>query len=929
MHHRRLLNMPAYTIGIDLGTSNCALSFIDLRQAAGQPQMLEVRQLETGDSVTEQVILPSFLYFPLPEEQAALPEGGSFSLSEKPKVVGRFARRQSAGLPGRVIHSAKSWLCHGGIDREGPILPWQSEEIPPSERLSPVEASAHYLGLLRATWNEKFGASAPFDQQEIVVTVPASFDEAAQRLTLEAASAARFPRSVRLLEEPQGAFYYWLNRHGQGRDLVKLLPDLRDREQIVLICDIGGGTSDFSLFEVAPVASEERVPAIRRLEVSEHLLLGGDNIDLALAHALEQQLVSNGKKLAAGQWSHLLAEARDLKERALGAEPNSAGTFSISIPGTGSSLFASTRTASITRAQIEEIVLDGFFPKCTAKDRPAKPSSGLKELGLPYASDPGITRHLASFLRGREVDAVLFTGGSLKPDSLRQRLSETLAGWQPERRLENLVNDDLDLAVARGAACYGEVLHEPFGRITGGYPNSLYLEIQTKGKSKAPRLVCILPKGFEEHQAVSIDQLNLELVIGKPVRFQPYFSTFREEDTPGDVVDLDPDLFRPLPPLQTGISLQEGLAKPASGRLPVILETMLNELGLLQVTCLHTTAAGREFRWGLDFNLRKAGVEEADGGEAAPAGPGVAEDKLADAAVLIASVYGKGKGADTKPRRLIRELETLLGQRKQEWNLALLRSLWPPLQKGMTLKSRSIDHESTWLNLAGFVMRPGYGADLDPFRVDELWRLFDLGMSFPKEKRVVNQWWILWRRVAGGLNRERQEALLAPLLPQFQNKSADGAELFRFAGSLERVNQEAKEQLAGQLTRMIEAQRPQALSDAIWALGRILNRAPLYAGPDSVVQPGAVEDSFARLKKLDWSMPPLNGLKEAFARAGRLIGLRHHDVSDELRAAVLEKLEASGADENQLRVVREYVPLEMADQASLFGESFPAGLILF
>jgi molecular chaperone DnaK (HSP70) len=921
--------MPRYSIGIDLGTSNCALSYIDLEGSAGKTQMLQVRQLESADSATEQVILPSFLYFPTPEEQAALPEGGTFSPDGKPKVIGRFARQQTATLPGRVVHSAKSWLCHGGIDREGPILPWHSEEIPSAERLSPVEASAHYLGLLRATWNEKFRKAAPFDQQDIVITVPASFDEAAQRLTLEAAAVAGFPRNVRLLEEPQAAFYHWLNLHAQGRELVELLPELREREQIILICDIGGGTSDFSLFAVAPVASTDRIPAIRRLEVSDHLLLGGDNIDLALAHALEKQLVAGGKKLSSGQWAFLLAEARNLKERSLSPDSGLAEAFSIAIPGTGSSLFASTRTASITRAQIESIILEGFFPTCSADDRPTKASSGLKELGLPYAADPGVTRHLAGFLRHRQIDALLFTGGTLTPDSLRDRISSTLASWQPDHPLVVLENDDLDLAVARGAACYGEVLHQPFGRITGGYPHSLYLEIQAKGKNKAPRLVCILPKGFEEHQTVRIDQLNLELVVGKPVRFQPYFSTFRDQDQPGDVIDLDPELFRPLPSLQTGISLQEGLTKPASGRLPVTLETTLNELGLLQVTCVHTPADGKEFRWGLDFNLRKAGTEAAGEEETAPADPGVPEAKLAAAAEAINAVFGKKPAPDAKPRRLIRDLEEILGQRKQDWNLILLRSLWSPLQQGMTLKSRSPDHEATWLNLAGYAIRPGYGADLDPFRIDELWRLQQLGLSHPKEKRVVNQWWILWRRAAGGLDRERQETLLAPLLSQFQNKSADGAELFRFAGSLERVNPETKEQMAGHLARMIESKRPQALSDAIWALGRILNRAPLYAGPDSVVPPGAVEEAFARLKKLDWREPAHEGMNETFARACRLTGLRHHDVDDDLRAAVLARMEESGATEHQLHVVREYVPLELADQASLFGESFPAGLILF
>ncbi|HLS28959.1 MAG TPA: Hsp70 family protein, partial [Opitutales bacterium] len=688
--------MPRFSIGIDLGTSNCALSWIDL-QEGGKPQMLAVRQLETLNSVVEEPILPSFLYFPTEEELKLLPEGGTFDLGQKPKVIGRFARRQSAGLPGRVVHSAKSWLCHGGIDREGEILPWQSEEIPPRERLSPVAVSAHYLGLLRAVWNESFGKEAPFENQDLVVTVPASFDEAAQRLTLEAAQAAGFPPNVRLLEEPQAAFYNWLNRHDQGRELVRVLPALREREQIVLICDIGGGTSDFSLFAIAPVESEERVPAVRRIEVSDHLLLGGDNIDLALAHTLEKQLAPEGKRLAASQWAFLLAEVRELKEKVLSAEKGSADEkFSVSIPGSGSSLFASARTATIDRGEIEKRILDGFFPSCKGDERRGKPSSGLKEIGLPYASDPAVTRHLAAFLRERKIDAVFFTGGTVKPPSIREQLLTTLQSWQPDRPIAALVNDDLDLAVARGAACYGEILHQPFGRITGGYPHSLYLEIQTKGKKQKPRLVCILPKGFEEERPVRIDQLNLELLVGKPVRFQPYFSTFREKDQPGDVVELDLDYFRPLPPLQTGIALQEGLVRPATGRLPVALETRLNELGLLQVTALHVTDEGQEFRWDLDFNLRKSDDEaESEDDEPASADPGVTEKQLAAGIAQIEAIYSRGKSKEEKPRRLVRELEEVFGQKRRDWNLVLLRSLWPPLQQGMTLKSRSVDHEAT------------------------------------------------------------------------------------------------------------------------------------------------------------------------------------------------------------------------------------------
>ncbi len=924
-----------YTIGVDLGTSNCALAYVDTRDTDDRVRVLSLPQLEEAGTVSSLPILPASIYYPVEGEREKLPEGAVFLLGEtgRPVVVGRYALHQSGRLPGRVIRSAKSWLCHPGVDRRGPILPWHSEEIPASNRMSPVEAAAHYLALLRTLWDQQLAAADPdlaFARQEVTVTVPASFDEVAQQLTYEAARLAGFPARIRLLEEPQAAFYHWLDRNGQGRALLEVLPGLREKEQTVLICDIGGGTSDFSLFAIDPLRDEDRIPSIRRVEVSDHLLLGGDNMDLALAHRLEEMMAGGPAKLSASRWAYLVAEARRLKERAL--QPDSQkerDEFHVSVPGSGASLFAGTLSARISVDEIRNVVMDGFFPSCAGDERPESGRSGLKELGLPFPADPAITRHIAAFLRGRPIDAVLYAGGALKPDFLQQRLTDTLAAWQPGRSLTTLANEEPDLAVARGAASYGKVLREPFGRITGGYPHSLYLEIQSRGSRGKPKLVCILPKGFEENRTVRIENMNLKLLVGQPVRFQPYYSTLRDEDEAGALVDLDEETFHPLPALQTGIALQKGMTKPADGRLPVMLETTLNELGTLRIACVHRDSDRNEFRWDLDFNLRRPAEREETGGEPGQPAEGPDEERVRKAEVELSRVYGKKNRTDpeAKPRKLVRQLETVVGQKREEWDLALLRSLWPPLQKGMTRKNRSPDHESTWLNLAGYLLRPGYGNELDSFRIEELWRLRELGMAFPKEKRVVNQWWILWRRVAGGLDRPRQEEIVRAVLPAFRNKNVNTTEVFRLAGSLERVPQETKEELVDRILQIIlEKRAPPA--DPIWALGRLLSRVPLYAGPDGVLPPAAVKRAFEQLKDLDWAEGSLSGLNEAFARAGRRVEVRENDIPETFREALIAKMANSGATERQLRVVREYVPVEHADQANLFGESLPAGLIL-
>lgn len=928
---------PRYSIGIDLGTTNCVLAYLEAGTARYEPQVLPVLQWDSPGSTLASQTLPSFNYLTtsVDRQSGFRAESAEVPALQGDWVPGIFARNRMADTPGRVIHSAKSWLCHGGIDRTAAILPWQSDEVPPKDRLSPVQASGAYLAYLKEAWDRAHADAGPeefFENQAIVLTVPASFDEAAQQLTLEAAQLAGYPERISLIEEPQAAFYDWLGWGGHVSELLDLLDLVPERTARVLVCDIGGGTTDLSLFEVAGDAKSPTGLALRRVAVSEHLLLGGDNIDLTLAYLFEQKLTGGKSRLSGGQWNQLLVQARELKERILVDLPplqrgrSNPNAFTLTLAGAGAGLFASTLSATITEAEVRETVLEGFFPDCEAAERPRKKGGGLREWGLPYAKDTAVTRHLAAFLEGRQVHAVLYNGGSVTPAFLRRRLTELLARWQGGRAPAVLENDAMALAVARGAARYGRILQAPRAgeRITGGHAHALYLEVVRGRQKNLPSLICVLPKGMEANQSVRIENAEFDLLVNQSVRFQCFFSNRRLYDPAGEVVPWREGDFQPLPPLQTAIHLPADRPKPPNNRLRVTLECALNELGLLQLFCVERDGPGR---WRLDFNLRRpVGAEESvPAPEEAPP-----KRELGEAVGLILSLYGKKRDPslpEARPRQLTRQLEKTLGGPRDGWDSATLRGLWPAISQGMTRRSRSVDHEESWLYLAGFALRPGYGFPLDESRIEELWRLFDLGMAFPGEKRVQVQWYLLWRRTVGGLNARRQEKILDKILPMLPSQP-ETAEILYLAGSLERIPLERKMQVVKSLSAALK--KPQ-ISNKIpyaWALGRLLSRVPLYAGPDAVLPPMEVEKLFRQVRELDWKDPVYAPLNPLFAQAARRTERRDIDLAPELRQEILQKMKESGARAEELQVVRETVPVKDADRVRQFGESLPSGLVL-
>ena len=585
-----------YIIGIDLGTTNTALSFVQRGEEPNSwagPEVFELQQLVRPGDVQARSSLPSFLYL---ADQDELPEG-SLDLPWLPNpgfILGEAARERGAQVPDRLVSSSKSWLGHGAVDREGPILPPGVDGI---EQVSPVEVAQRLLSHLQSAWDH-IHPDNKLAAHTVLLTVPASFDAVARELTLKAAHQAGF-EDVVLLEEPQAAFYAWLSTMGDSwRNQLK--PSDR-----ILVCDVGGGTSDFSLIEVQDDGSGQL--SLERVAVGDHLLLGGDNMDLALAHVLHQELVRSGKKLDAGQQRALVLGARRAKE-ALLADPE-LQSQTITVLGRGSRLFGNKMTATLKREILEAVVLEGFFPACAASDSPRDGRrTGFMELGLPYATDAAITRHLAKFVSTHSADQppshILFNGGVFNAPALRTRLLDVMSQWGPPPSV--LRGGDHDLAVARGAAWYGAVREGGGVRIRGGTARSYWIGIEVSmpavpGLPPPTRALCVVPHGMEEGTESAVPGQTLGLVVGQPAEFRFMSSSTRQDDPVGAVLDEFswPDDLEETAPVVATLNAED--LEPGT-LVPVELHSRLTEVGTLQLWCA-SKEDGRRFQ--LEFNVRE------------------------------------------------------------------------------------------------------------------------------------------------------------------------------------------------------------------------------------------------------------------------------------------------------------------------------------
>jgi molecular chaperone DnaK (HSP70) len=905
-------------VGIDLGTTHTVVGWTDPTSTA-VPEVLALEQLVSPAETAPRPLLPSFLYAAGAEESLSDPFG------DAPWCIGEYARRRGQEVPGRLVASAKSWLCHAAVDREAAILPWGATEEAAGPKLSPVEASARLLAHVKVNFERAFPGRA-LAEQTVVLTVPASFDEVARELTVRAAERAGL--SVRLLEEPQAAFYDYLARRGTAE--LDGLVAATFAPALVLVCDVGGGTTDLSLIRVA--RDENGVLALERVAVGRHLLLGGDNIDLALAHLCESRLVVAPERLEPRRFAALVHACRAAKEELLGPAPRD--EVPIRVLGLGTALVGSTLATSLTRAEVERVVLEGFLPVIERGSKPPARRSGLVSFGLPYETDPAITRHVAEFLgrhlaAGAPLAAVLLNGGLFRAERARARLVEALrvlTGAAPVL----LSHTDPDLAVARGAVAYGLSLAGRGLRIAGGTAHAFFLAAEADGETSA-RAVCVVPRGAREGERHVAASRPLALRVGQPVRFELYASDDERVYAPGEIVELTDDGFEELSPLVANFETDR---TGAENEIRVVLEGELTPIGTVELACLEADAdlrSRRRFR--LAFDLKRPSAEAA---RSRSARPSLLPDsgRLASGLDAIDRVFGKSrKDVDARESKdLWQKLERVFGERAT-WSGELNRALFDALVPKRAARRRSPDHERIFWQLAGYALRPGIGHPKDPDRVRLLAPLSEQGIAHASEMRGWRAYFTAWRRIAAGLDEPLQlrlRTLFDPFLapPELKLKAPKGLrplapdELLELASWLERVPRAERVKLGSWLIERTWTQRDPRL----WtALGRIGARIPAYASAHYVVAPSTAERWLDHLLREKW--PDVPTAAPAAVMLARRTGDRARDISESVRGEVVKALVAVGAPAEAVHSVREIVAVAEAERAEWF-EDLPAGLRL-
>jgi len=890
-------------VGIDLGTTNSALAYVDPLEAAESDyppiHVLAIEQQVDSNRTAALKTLPSFLY-----------------LSEPP-VVGTYAREQGALIPTKTVHSAKSWLSNSEADRTAKILPWDSQEE--GRVLSPVEASTRYLAHLSNAWQKEKGS--PLAEQQVVLTVPASFDEEARELTVQAAREAGIT-NLTLLEEPAAAFYAWIAGH-LARSNKELFDGLT-----VLVCDVGGGTSDFTLVRVE--REGDRVQFIRTT-VGRHLLLGGDNLDLTISWLAESKL---GKTLSLRQRSALRRQCSAAKELLL--SENGPATADVTITGAGTSLIGGTQKTTITREELLELALGGFLPPCVLSDKAQQEKQSVfRELGLPYVSDPAITRHLAEFLQSSPVaesgvDAILFNGGFFVPQIFRERVRDVVEHWFGRRPLV-FENTDMALAVAVGAAYYSYARSTGSGVIVrGGLPRAYYLGLQDTSATAAIPAVCLVPRGTEEGQEIKLEQPELQLLANTPVAFRLYSSLSRTDDAAGSVVSLTPseDMYDPAsdPRLHAPLRAVIRFGKGGERQVPVTLGARLSEVGTLEAWAESKIS---EHRWRLQFQLRKSGdTAETPSVPSVRSGAVISTEAQAAAEALIEQVFGKG-ASTIPPEQLPSRLEQALGLGRLSWPLPTIRAFTDKLLALADGRRKNAPHEARWLNLTGFCLRPGFGFPGDDYRVEQARRIYAGGLAFGNQVQCEVDWWIFCGRIAGGLNRNQQgdifQRISPTLLPKQKRKQRINQslyrEMWRTAASLELLPQQTKLQLGDALLTM--AKQGEMVDSVVWCLSR-LGARKLFSGPiNLVVSPSVAGRWVEALLRL----PNTPALLEAVVHIAQQTG----DAARDLPPATLELVRRTTEGAPQAASLLRDLSGEstsLASSSRVFGEELPAGLML-
>lgn len=956
-----------YLVGIDLGTTHSVVAYADLSKelTVDNCKIFEIDQLVAPGEIARKPLLPSFRYHPLEGEVSSddcqLPwsNDADTSLDEalrtKPEqvIIGHWARSLGAKTTGRQVVSAKSWLSHPQIDQTANILPWAGGDD--VYKVSPMTASASYLVHIRKSWNYHH-PSAPLEHQQVSITVPASFDEQARALTVEAARLAGLG-NILLLEEPQAVCYDWYAR--QGEHVSEQLEKLK----LLLVCDVGGGTTDLSLIEIKHSDSGEL--SLNRVGVGDHLMLGGDNIDLALAHLAEQKIhpqstnQQSTKKLSAGQLSLLIQQTRQVKESLLAKDaPEQA---KVTLLGSGSKLIGGSKSAELAKETVHQIALNGFFPNVELTDHPKTQRNGIVEFGLPYASDPAVTKHVAKFICDHQnackealnvnksestlaaPDAILFNGGVFNSPLIQDQALNAFSHWSQANNsaqaLTLLENTHPDLSVAKGAVAYLKARKGAQLKIGGGSARSFYLKLDDGDQ---PQLISLLPKGTEEEHTLTLKDREFKLRLNQPVQFTIVSDNSDSKHAAGSVINLEeqnPHLVT-LPPMSTVLKAPDSDQEQQA--LTVRISSRLTEVGTLNIECISNDPK-LPGHWQLEFSIRKKSDASNDSNEehASTKLP----DRFDDALTLLDAAYGTGNSKpQNKPdnksnskviKTLRQDIEKAIGKRDQ-WDSDTLRSLADTFIDNTKRRRRTAAHERIWFNLCGYSCRPGFGYTLDEWRIEKLWPLFQQGIQFHQETPVWIEWWTFWRRISGGLNAEQQATIYKQIQKFFnpaalrnrklqtEAKQKSYEDMVKLAATLEHLNAEDKQQLAEWLLKRLEKSSETATS--WWAVARLAARTPFYTSIHNVIPAQKVEKWLPQLLSQDWRKQ--QHIAFAAVMMSRMSGDRTRDISEDIRQQVLVKLKASKAPESWIDMVSEVKELNEQETKQVFGDGLPAGLTL-
>lgn len=886
-----------YVIGIDLGTTNCAVAYVDTnkeKNPSGSISQFLIQQLSMPGFVESKELLPSFCYLATDSECAT----GALTLpweATRNTVVGTFAKDQGAKTPTKLIQSAKSWLCNSAAERREKILPPICFD--PNRRLSPVDVSALYLRHIALSWNATLAKGDPakeFEEQDMILTVPASFDEVARVLTLEAAKKAGLSK-ITLLEEPQAAFYSWIYSHHHS------LYNYFKKDDIILVVDVGGGTTDFSLIQVT-LAQDEEI-GFQRRAVGNHLLLGGDNMDLAIAHMLES-------KNSVEEELSLLA--RSAKESFFSKNPPE--KISLFLQGKGSKVIRGGVRIEVRKEEVQNLLKEGFFHEEPLESAlQMKKKQALRSMGLSYESEPSILKHLAHFLHSNKSmpNYVLFNGGSMKPELFRASILNSIATWFQVPRPKELTSHSLDLAVSRGAAYFGRVQRGLGIRITGGLPRAYYLKIECKDEKRVA--LTLLSKGSPDGFIYESEHL-FEAKTNTPITFQLLSSNIRLEDLPGSLVPILEEEMLFLPPIQTVLRLGKG-----QNHVKVRLFAELTHIGTVQ---LWLQLEKSDHKWLLEFQLKsKEGPENTLSSlEKRRVDETYATTDLESAKKLLKEKF------KSDPKNVLTELETLIEMPKSKWPSSVLRSLFDTLFELKSDFFSNSEAELRFWNLAGFFLRPGFGYPLDDYRIKELWKIILAEYKKQKPFDCMIQKLICYRRISLGLNKGQQLQLASEILPELysnlQGKKEGNiyeyTEKLRLAASLESINREQKIRLGDLLLKKIS--KGKSIDVDLFALGRIGSRHLIAAAfvhtlPHQDVEPW-IETllSVKTLKPLDKKL-----LLEKLAR--KVEGLEFN-ISSTLVEKILQEFPESR------HLLTEMVSLELEEQEDLLGDTLPPGLTL-